>query len=191
MNKFIRVLMTGSLLWYLGEGMLGPLLAVFTEHIGGDILQISWAWATYLLVTGVMIIIVGKISDGRASKERLMMIGYVLNTILTFCYLLVSAPWQLFILQAGLGIAWAFATPTWSALYARHIDRKHDGSAYGFADGLPPIITACAILIGGLIINYFSFKTLFLLMGSIQLIATVYQAKILWMEKKKVYKKRR
>lgn len=46
-------------MWYLGEGMFGPLLAVFTEQIGGDILNITAAWATYLIVTGFLTIIIG------------------------------------------------------------------------------------------------------------------------------------
>jgi hypothetical protein len=45
MNRFTKVLMTGSLLWYFGDGMLGPLFVVFAERIGGNILEIAWAWA--------------------------------------------------------------------------------------------------------------------------------------------------
>lgn len=178
MNKFSRVLMTGSLLWYFGEGMFGPLIAVFTENIGGDILDITWAWAIYLLVTGVVMIFTGRLSDRMANKEKLMLVGFGLNALFTFGYLLVSSPLQLFIVQAGLGVAWALATPTWDALYARHQDKKHDGSAWGLADGLPQIVTAVAIVLGGIVITYFSFKTLFIVMGVVQVIATIYQLKI-------------
>jgi len=78
-NKKIRILLYGSNLWFLGEGMLGPLFAVFAERIGGDVLDISWAWATYLIVAGLMQIWVGKYSDGERGKERIMLLGYALN----------------------------------------------------------------------------------------------------------------
>lgn len=52
MNSKIKALLYSSNIWYLGEGMLGPLLAIYTERIGGDIFDISWAWAIYLVVTG-------------------------------------------------------------------------------------------------------------------------------------------
>jgi MFS family permease len=179
MNKYIKVLLYGSNIWYFGEGMLGPLLAVFTETIGGDILDISWAWATYLITTGIFYIIVGKYTDQRNNKEQILVLGYTMNAILTFGYLLVSAPWHLFMLQIGLGIAAACATPTWDALYAKHEDKKHDGYQWGIAGGEANIITGIAIIIGGLLIKYFSFTTLFVVMGIIQIIATAYQAKIL------------
>ena len=185
MNRFTKVLMTGSLLWYFGDGMLGPLFVVFAERIGGNILEIAWAWAIYLFVTGISMIFVGKLSDNKIRKEVLLIAGYSLNAVFTFAYLLVSSPWHLFVLQAGLGVAWALAGPTWDALYAKHEDRKHDGSAWGFADGLPKIVTALAIVIGGFIVSNFSFNLLFIIMGIVQVIATIYQAKIFYIKNKK------
>jgi len=179
LNKKIKALLYASNLWYFGEGMLGPLFAVFTAKIGGNILDITWAWATYLIVAGVLVMVVGQISD-RFSKEKIMLIGYGLNTVFTFSYLLVSAPLHLFIVQAGLGVAAALAIPTWSALYDVHYENKrHEGLVWGLADGQAKIATGLAIIIGGLIVNFFSFKLLFVLMGLIQLLATVYQAQIL------------
>ncbi len=178
LNKKEKILLYSSNLWYLGEGMLGPLFAVFAERIGGNILDISWAWATYLIVTGILIMFIGKISD-RIGKEKLMVAGYALNTIFTFSYLLISSPIHLFLVQAGLGVALALANPTWNALYAKYEDKKHDGYIWGLAQGESTLISGTAIIIGGLIVNYLSFTVLFLIMGIIQSIATIYQARIL------------
>ncbi|MEK7102028.1 MAG: MFS transporter, partial [Patescibacteria group bacterium] len=60
LNKKIKILLWGSNLWNLGEGMLGPLFAVFAGRVGGSLLEMSWAWATYLIVTGVFTIIVSR-----------------------------------------------------------------------------------------------------------------------------------
>lgn len=178
MNRKLRILLYGSNLWYLGEGMLGPLFAVFADSIGGDVFSITWAWATYLLVTGFMIIFFGKISD-KTSKERMMVLGYALNAVFTFSYLLVSQPWHLFLVQAGLGFAASLSSPTWSALYARYEDKEKDGLDWGLANGEAQIVTGMALVIGGLIVNYFSFTALFITMGSIQVVATLYQMQIL------------
>jgi MFS family permease len=175
----IRILLYGSNIWYFGEGMLGPLFAVFTERIGGSILDISWAWATYLIFTGVFVIFVGKISDTR-SKENLMVLGYGLNALLTFAYLLVSSPAHLFLVQAGLGFASALAIPTWSALYSSSGSRKQKGYEWGLVAGEARIFTAAGLIIGGFVASYLGFPALFIMMGTVQVIATVYQAKILW-----------
>jgi len=179
MNKRIKILLHGSNLWYFGTGMLGPLFAVFAERIGGDILDISWAWATYLIITGLFIILIGKISDRNDNKEKLMVAGYALNAIFTFGYLFVSAPWHLFFVQVGLGIASALAMPTWEALYAKYEDRKHAGFEWGLVGGEGQILMGIAIVIGGFVVNYFSFKALFIIMGTVQVIAALYQARIL------------
>lgn len=178
-NKNIRVLLFGASIWYIAEGMLGPLFAVYTETIGGGILDITWAWAVYLIVAGILYIIVGKLTDDHKNKKGIMVLGYALNALCTFGYLLVTTPDQLFLVQAGLGVAAALATPTWNALYAGYEDKKHAGLEWGLADGTRQIITACAIIIGGYIVSYASFQTLFLIMGTIQVIATIYQTRIL------------
>ena len=130
MNKKIKYLLNGSNLWNFGAGMLGPFLAIFTEKIGGNILDISWAWSIYLLVTGFLMIYFGRISD-KINKEKMMTLGYGINAFFTFGYLFVDSPIKLFIVQAGLGLANALATPTWNALYAKHADDGKDGLEWG------------------------------------------------------------
>lgn len=178
-NRYIKTMLYGGNLWYFGEGMLGPLFAVLAERLGGDILSISWAWAIYLVLAGTLCIVVGEITDKYDNAEEIMVIGYALNTIFTFGYLFVSTPGHLIIVQAGLGIAAAMATPTWNALYAKHEDRGHGGLQWGFSNGSAQIITGAAIFIGGYIVSLFSFNALFITMGTIQVVATIYQAQIL------------
>jgi predicted MFS family arabinose efflux permease len=179
MKRQGEILLRGSNLWYLAEGMFGPLFAIFSERIGGDILSITSAWATYLIVSGLLNIAFGRFSDRGEIKERLMVAGYALNALFTFGYLFVSAPWHLFLVQAGLGVASAMATPTWNALFSRFEEKKASGYAWGMAEGQSNIITGVAIVLGGLIVSQFSFTVLFATMGTIQVFATVYQARIL------------
>ncbi len=174
-----RILLNGTYLWYFAAGMLGPLFAVFAQKIGGDILELSSAWATYLIVSGILIIIIGRLSDSFARKEIIMIAGYALNAACTFGYLFVSTPLHLFLVEAGLGIASALAWPTWDALYAKYENKDHDGYTWGLAAGGEFLMSGIALIVGGAIVAHFSFKTLFIVMGSVQTIATLYQARIL------------
>ncbi|KKQ36031.1 MAG: Permease of the major facilitator superfamily [Candidatus Nomurabacteria bacterium GW2011_GWB1_37_5] len=177
-KKKEKILLIGAGFWWLGEGLFGPLFAIFAGRVGGDIFEITWAWATYLLVTGIFAIFMGKLAD-RFGKERLMVLGYALNAIFTWSYLLVHSATGLFIVQAGLGLSLALADPTWDALYSKYEDKKHAGYAWGISHGIEQIITGISILIGGLIVASYSFTALFVIMGTIQTIGTIYQAKIL------------
>lgn len=179
-----QILLRGSNLWYLGEGMLGPLFAAFAERVGGDVLDITWAWAAYLIVTGLGIMFVGQWSDTKARKEILLVAGYYLNAIFTFSYLFVQNPVHLLLVQVGLAISVALATPTWNALYAKK-SKAHEqsGFVWGMADGQANVVTGIAIVIGGLIVHMWSFDVLFVVMGLVQFVAATYQAKILKLER--------
>ncbi len=179
LRKEAKVLLIGSGLWYFGEGLFGPLLAVFTDEIGGTLLDLSSAWAAYLIVYGALSILFGKVSDGRFSKEVLMVLGYALNAVFTFGYLLVDTSAGLLLVQAGLGVAAAMATPTWNALFDEFSAKSVGGTAWGISEGMASIVTGVSILLGALIVSTYSFNILFLAMGAIQTVAAVYQAKIL------------
>lgn len=178
-----RLLLWSSNLWSLGEGMLGPLFAVFAQRVGGNILDITWAWAIYLGMTGMLTIVAGGVSDRIwqwCGRERLLVAGYALNALCTFGYLFVNSTMDLFLVQAGLGVALALSSPTWSALYARYSPGETKaGFAWGLVAGEQRLILAIAIIMGGYIVNHYSFNALFITMGTIQVIATLYQARIL------------
>ena len=174
-----KILRYSNNLWFLGEGMLGPLFAVFAERIGGSILDISSAWAIYLITTGLLVILIGKVSDKGGNHEKLVTFGFGLNALFTFGYLFVREPFHLFIVQAGLGIATALSTPSWNSLYAKYEDKESTGYSWGLAVGQANIATGIAIVIGGILVAKYSFTALFVTMGIIQIIATIYQSKII------------
>lgn len=178
MNPRAHILLVSSNLWYLAEGLFGPLLAVFAGRVGGNVLDISFAWAVFLAVAGIMNIVVGRLSD-TYSKEKILVAGYALNTLVLFGYIFVTNPMQLFFAEALLGVAAAMASPTWYSLFAKFETKHSSGKEWGLVTGQAKIATALAMVVGGYIVTYFSFTALFVLMGSIQLVATLYQAKIL------------
>jgi MFS family permease len=177
------ILIWASNLWNFADGMLGPLFAVFASRVGGDILDITWAWSAYLIIMGVGIIIVGHVSD-RVSKLNLLFAGYVVSTVCTFAYLLVDSAAMLFVVQAGLGVAAALANPTHYALLARYSKtHERDGALWGWADGRDKIAIGAAVLLGGFIVTTWSFSALFAVMGTVSLISTLYLARLFYFEK--------
>lgn len=163
--------------------MMGPLFAIFSEKVGGDILDITWAWSTYLVITGLFYILVGKLLNNKEYKVKVMVLGYTLNAFLTFGYLLVDSPFKLFLVQAGLGIAEALGTPAWDALYAKNLDEDLDSYAWGLSTGQSQIVTGIAFAIGGTVTHFISFSALFVTMGLIQIAAAIVTAQLLFIKK--------
>ncbi len=179
LSKLSKTLIIASSVWYFGEGLFGPLFAVFAEKVGGDILDITWAWAAYLIATGVFYVLVGKIINKSKYKKQVMVGGYALNAILTFGYLFVHNTTSLLIIQVGLGIAEALSTPIWDSLFASNLEDTENTFHWGLATGHTHFISGIAIAVGGLIANYFSFNTLFIIMGCIQVAATIIQFRVI------------
>lgn len=179
LNPKLKILLWGSNTWNLGEGMLGPLFAVFAGRVGGNILEMSWAWATYLVVTGVFTIVISRVADKKIKKAHLLILGNALNALFTFGYLFVDSPLKLFAVQVGLGLASALVIPAWDALYSEFEDKKHDEFEWGLASGEAEILAGIAMVIGGLVVTYVSFSALFLAMGTIKVLATICYARIL------------
>jgi len=182
-SKAQRILLIASGLWFFGEGLFGPLFAVYAEKVGGDLLDITWAWAIYSIALGLMYFGFGKILNRSRYKVRVMILGYALNTIFTFSYILVHHTWQLFIIQIGFALAESMSTPTWDALFAQNLEDPGDSFLWGIAGGQSHLLTGIAIAIGGLITYYISFNALFIIMGCIQLLATIMQTRILFIQK--------
>lgn len=172
LQKRERQLLYASNLWYLAEGMLGPLFALYVNQIGYSLFDVSWTWALYLITLGIIIIFVGYLSD-TYSKEKFLFWGYFSHAICTFGYLFVENTFHLALVQIGLGISAGFSTPTWNALYARYENKEHDGLTWGLANGIDSICTGAALIIGGIVITYTSFKLLFVMMGILHLLATL------------------
>lgn len=183
LSRTVKILLLGANIWYFGEGMMGPLFAIFSEKVGGDILDLTWAWSTYLIITGLFYILVGKLLNNKEYKVKVMVLGYSLNALLTFGYLLVDSPLKLFLVQAGLGIAEALGTPTWDSLYARNLDNDLDSYAWGLSTGQSQIVTGIAFGIGGIITHFISFEALFITMGLIQLVAAIVTSQLLFKKK--------
>lgn len=172
-KKKLNILLHSNNIWNFGDGLFGPLFAVFAQKIGGNILDVTWAWAVYLMASGVFTILMGKISD-RYSKEKLMILGYALTAIMSYSYIFASESWHLVLIQIGLGLALAISNPTWYALYSKHVQESgNDGFMWGLSDGMSRLFIAAAILLGGYLVENFSFTVLFLLMGTVQLVSTV------------------
>ena len=187
-NKKERTLLFANNLWYLSEGMLGPLFGIYCAKFHSSPLDISWVWALYLISVGIVVIGLGYISDF-IYKEKLLVLGYALQTLFTFCYIFVGSKTQLALLQIGLGISGGLSTTTWYALYARFEDKAHEGLNWGLANGLASIYTGVALLCGGVIIANSSFEMLFTIMGVIQLIATIYVSRLLFLDKPNLLKR--
>jgi len=167
-----RLLLSISFLTTFAESMLVPMYAAFTERVGGSILDAGIAFATFSMATGVFIILVGTRSYFQQHVKAFLILGFLGSACCDISYIFVQNRWQLFAVQVVAGLATGLIEPSWDSLFTDDIE---DSSAKHWSvwAGGTHLIAGAAALLGGVVVAYFSFKTLFLTMGLIDVIATV------------------
>ncbi len=183
MKKTYKILLTASLLANFADNLIGPFYAVFVERIGGSILDIGFTVTVFGICTGVLMIIIGKLSD-RLNKELITVFGYGFYALGSLLYLFISSPLQLFGLQVIFALGTACLAAPLTALFARYIQKGKEGAQWGLEGGGAYIAVGIASFIGTLIISQFGFKALFITMFIIQISATLIQMRLYFVERK-------
>ncbi len=171
MKKAIRLILVFDGAVMFASAMLVPIYAVYVEGIGGDLLTASSAWTIFMLVTGVVLLGIGRLEDKLDRPKIFSAIGYLIIGIGTLGYLLVKSPSILFVVQAVIGLGTAIAAPATTAIYSMNVDEKKRATQWGDWEGIYYIVTAVGAFLGGLIANRYGFDALFITMSSICLLS--------------------
>lgn len=185
MRKGYKILLSASLLANFGDNLIGPFYAVFVERIGGSLLDIGFTVTVFSMCTGVLMILIGRISD-KLNKELITVFGYGLYALGSLLYIFISSPWQLFILQVIFAIGTACLSAPLIALFSKYIQKGKEGAQWGLEGGGGFLAVAVASFIGTIIVNQWGFQILFILMFIIQVSATIVQVQLYISTRKKV-----
>lgn len=164
MKKALKILLYTDGIVLLAAAMMGPIYAVFSEKIGGDLLTASTTWAVFSLAAGVTIFFIGRFEDRIKEKELALVWGYLVMAFGFLGYIFVKNPASLFIIQIILGFGRALYTPAYDALYCKHLTVKKEASSWGTWEAVNFFTAAIGAFFGGLIVNFFGFDVLFVLM---------------------------
>ncbi len=164
MHKQLQLFLIVNSLFVLAMGMFGPIYAIFVQKIGGDILAAGTAWAVFMVVSGVGILLMGKIQD-KIKKDKLSIIlGYALMSLGFLGYYFVSNVKQLFLVQILLGLSTVVLTPAYDSFYTKYLEKGKFASQWAAWEATWYTVTGVAALIGAFLVKIFSFKILFLVM---------------------------
>lgn len=179
-NKVIRVLVLGDIMFFSAFGLIGPIFAIFvTKQIAGaTIATVGFAATLNLLTKAILQMPVARYIDrhkGEKDDFKFMVAGSTLVSVVPFIYLFVSMPWHLYLAQIVLGIGGALANPGWYAIFTRHIDRGREGTEWTLENIGVGLAAAGAAAIGGVLAENFGFYNLFLIVGVLSLVGLIVQ----------------
>lgn len=172
-HYFMKPLVLINIVTIMGAEFLTPLWSKFSEHIGGDIRTAGIAVSIFAIIIGCFIMIAGRIEHHYKNEEDMMMLTSILMTFGYVGYLFVHHPWQLYLIEAYLGVTTAFQSPAIYSLYNRYMPKTHFAFHWGIWNGFYFIAFGTGALISVFIAHYFNFTAVFLGMIILSLITII------------------
>lgn len=164
-NRALRVLIITNGFVLLAGAMIGPILALYVEDIGGDLLDASLTGGLFALAAGVTSLVAGRYVDHHTRSERIVAFGYAVMGIGFLLYTVVDSIWMLFAVQIVVGFAEALYTPAFDALFSSHVTKKKAGREWATWESLNYFSIAIGAAVGGFIVSQFGFTVMFVLMA--------------------------
>ena len=169
-NRIIRFFILSDLLFWGGWGLVNPIFALFiVGHIAGaSAFTVGLAFALYWITKSTLQIPVALYLDRRDRDTldlHILITGLIFAGFIAMSFPLVSSVGLLYILMIAQGAAYGLYTPSWSALFSRHLDKNHYAFDWSLDSTTIGVASGVAALVGGTIANFLGFEMVFVLTG--------------------------
>ncbi len=148
----------------LGRMMIIPIAPLFIETLLPDTARLNTF--TGLVVgaasasTTISAIYLGRLGD-RIGHRRIIITSTIVAALLYLLHSLVTAGWQLLVLQALVGVALGGIIPTLSALLASYTQTGEEGAVYGLDNSIIAGARSIAPLLGAGVALWFGLRATF------------------------------
>lgn len=152
-----------TLMASLGVSIANVALPTLTEVFSTTFQSVQWVVISYLLSITVVIVSIGRLGD-ILGLQRMLMIGLIVYTLASFTCGIAPALWMLILARSFQGVGAAILIALTMAFLREAISEKKMGSAMGMLGTMSAIGTALGPTLGGILIESFGWRTIFLMM---------------------------
>ena len=156
----LRIFTLFSAVWGVTFGLIGPFYAVYIAEIGGGLEKLGYAYSIMIFVQAVTSFFVGHSSDKHGRKPYLFFTSY-LNSAILLCYTVITLPYQIYILQALLGVSNAISMTMRDSLLGDITRREKRGFEVGRFNAIVSIFSSMGLAAGGYATKFYGIKALF------------------------------
>lgn len=152
----------GSGMTFLDATVVNVALRTIGEDLGADLADLQWISNGYLLSLAALILLGGSLGD-RFGRRRIFLIGVVWFAVASLLCGLAVNPEMLIVARLLQGVGAAMVTPGSLAMIQGAFAPKDRGPAIGAWTGLAAISNALGPFLGGFLIDYASWRWIFLI----------------------------
>lgn len=167
-NRIVKFFVLSDLFFLGGWGLINPIFAVFVlQNIPGSSLLIVGGLAfVYWVVKAIVQMPVSILLDKREGEKDdfyALIFALILAGFTAMLFTMADSILSIFIVQFLHAVALGFYTPSWSAIFSRHLDKEKyafdwslDSTTIGLASGVAGIF-------GGIIADSFGFSAVYII----------------------------
>lgn len=163
----IRALIAINIVIITASAFMMPLWAEFVKRVGGNLQTAGTAILTFSIVVGGFNIVAGKIESHFQRDTLFNTIGQIIMMFAYMGYFVVQQPWQLYLVQAILGLGGAFQAPALYALYHRYMPKNQETFFWGIWTGSYNISIGIGAFISAFITHHFGFNAVLSLLVAV------------------------
>jgi EmrB/QacA subfamily drug resistance transporter len=160
--KTLAVLSLSLLIIGLDNTILNVALPSLQEHFGASASTLQWIVDSYLLVFAVLLLTAGTLGD-RFGRKRALQAGLLLFGGSSLAVLVVNTSGQLIAVRSLMGIGGALIMPATLSIISNVFPREERAKAIGIWAAFAAIGVGLGPLFGGLLLEWFSWESVFLL----------------------------
>lgn len=158
----LRIFTAVSSIWAIVLGFIGPFYVIQVERLSGGMEKMGIAFSIMVLLQSGTTYIAGRFSDKLGRKPFLFLTAYTDATVL-FLYTVIEATYQLYILQAVLGVTNGIVGTVSTSLLGDLTRRESRGKTVGKFNAVVSLASATGLFLGGYLVKIYGLKSLFYL----------------------------
>jgi len=156
----LAIAVLASFVTFLDGSVINVALPAISQELGGGLTVQQWVVDAYLITLGTLILLAGSLSDtfGRMLVLRVGLIGFAATSLL----IAISPSAEFLIIMRGLqGVAGALLVPSSLALIISTFRGAAQAKAIGTWTGFTSAAFLVGPLLGGLFVDYLSWRLVF------------------------------
>ena len=170
--KTLRVLALSLVIIGLDNTILNVALPSLQEHFDASGSTLQWMVDSYLVSFAGLLLTLGTLGD-RFGRKRALQTGIALFGLSSLAVLFVNSSTQLIAVRAAMGVGGALIMPATLSIITNVFPREERAKAIGIWAGTASIGVGLGPLFGGLLLEYFSWYSVFLVNVPVALVAFV------------------
>lgn len=175
----LAVLCLSVLLVAMDNTIVNVALPTLNRQFGASTSDLQWVVDIYTVFFAGLLLVFGNIGD-RIGRKRILQIGLVLFALASFASAHAGSITQLIVARGAMGVAVALVYPsTLSLLWTVFSDRQEKAIAVGVWSGVSGLAIALGPVLGGLLLRYFWWGSIFMINLPVIAVALVLGARML------------